>query len=96
MSTGAALGRTGLYVLWGHRGPWTRARLQVGTAAASLYWITQLSATLYPRTALFDRSRSAPDEKPPRLRGPQTVMASATLALNVLADGLEGRRLAKR
>lgn len=96
MSTGAALGLTGFYVLWGHSGPWTRSRLQVGTAAASLYWITQLSATLYPGTALFDRPRSGSAENPPRFRGPQTVIASATLALNVLAYGLEARRLAKR
>jgi hypothetical protein len=96
MSTGAALGLTGLYVLWGQRGPWTRTRLQISTAAASLYWITQLSATLYPGAALFDHSRSAAEEKPPRVRGPQTVMASTALALNLLAYGLEARRLAKR
>lgn len=94
MSTGAALGAAGLYTLWAHRAPWTRARLQVSTAAASLYWITQLSATAYPGTALLDHPRPATaDTAPPRIRGPQTVIASAALVLNALAYALERRRL---
>jgi hypothetical protein len=91
MSTGAALGLVGLYALWGRRAPWTRGRLQVSTAAASLYWITQLSAVGYPGTALFDRPRSG-EATPPRMRGPQTVIAGVALALNALAYGLERRR----
>ncbi|MEV6593142.1 DUF6640 family protein [Streptomyces acidicola] len=89
MSMGTAVGMAGLYVLWGRRGPWTRERLQVSTAAASVYWITQLSATLFPGTALFDRPGAA------SALGPQTVVASVSLALNVLAYGLESRRLAR-
>jgi hypothetical protein len=94
MSTGAAVGALGLYTLWAHRGPWTAGRLQVSTAAASLYWITQLSAVGYPGTALFDRARSADGAgAPPRVRGPQTVIAGVALALNALAYGLERHRL---
>jgi len=85
MSLGAALGTAGLYTLWGRPSPWNRGRLQVSTAAASLYWITQLSAVLYPGTALFDGPES------PKVRGPQTVVASAALAVNVLAYVLERR-----
>jgi hypothetical protein len=102
MSTGAALGAAGIYALWGRPGALTRGRLQVGTAAASLYWITQLSAILYPGTALFDRASPEPDGEgrahagPPRVRGPQTVVAGVALAVNALAYGLERRRLARR
>ncbi|MER6567880.1 DUF6640 family protein [Streptomyces sp. NPDC001093] len=117
MSMGTAVGMAGLYTLWGRRGPWTRDRLQVSTAAASVYWITQLSSTLFPGTALFDgpwpasaldradAGASGPGSgreqeeqvpaRPPRVRGPQTVVASVSLALNVLAYGLESRRLAR-
>jgi hypothetical protein len=91
MSTGAALGAIGLYSLWG--GPWTRGRLQVSAGAASLYWITQLSAVLYPGTALFDHARTGDDGVPPRFRGPQTVVASIALAANTVAYVLERRRL---
>lgn len=94
MSTGAVLGAAAAYVLWGRRGPWTKARLQVATAAASVYWLTQLSATLYPGTALSDRARPATGEnEPPRWRGPQTAVAGAALAVNALAYALERRRL---
>jgi len=96
MSTGAALAAAGLYTLWGQRHPTTRAQLQVATAAASLYWITQLSATLYPGTALTDHPRPAPatSTRPHRFRGPQTAIAGAALALNALAYALERRRVA--
>jgi hypothetical protein len=101
MSTGAALSAIGLYTLWGRRGPWHKGRLQVSTTAASLYWLTQLSAVLYPGTALFDHARPKPDgdtsdtpAAPPRVRGPQTVIASAALAINALAYALERKRLA--
>ncbi|MFJ9778851.1 DUF6640 family protein [Amycolatopsis sp. NPDC101161] len=94
MSTGAVLGAAATYLLWVRRGPWTKARLQVATAAASVYWVTQLSATLYPGTALFDRARPATGEtEPPRWRGPQTVVAGAALAVNTLSYALERRQL---
>lgn len=54
MSMGAALGLIGLYLLWVHRDAWSPFRLQVIVGAASVYWITQLSAILYPGTALVD------------------------------------------
>lgn len=92
MSTGAVAGAAGLGTLWGG-GPWTRGRLHVSTAAASLYWVTQLSAILYPGTALFDHPADPEQPAPPRVRGPQTVVASVALAVNLLAYGLELRRL---
>lgn len=97
MSTGAALGAAATYLLWGHRGPWTKARLQVTTAAASVYWVTQLSATLYPGTALSDRARPGTGkEAPPRWRGPQTIVAGTALAINALSYALEHHRLSSR
>ncbi|HEY0811871.1 MAG TPA: DUF6640 family protein [Pseudonocardia sp.] len=100
MSTGVALGVAGLYATWTRRGRWTTGRLQASTAAASIYWITQLSAILYPGTALLDHAREGaaegPQAAPPRLCGPQPVVAGVALAVNALAYGLERRRLARR
>lgn len=87
MSMGAALAAAGLYAVWGAGGPMSRGRLQAATAAASMYWLTQLSATVYPGTALSDT------EPVRRIRGPQPVVAAAVLALNAIAYGLESRRL---
>ncbi|MGW8972270.1 DUF6640 family protein [Streptomyces platensis] len=84
MSMGAALGLIGLYLLWVYRGTWTRSLVQVIVVAESLYWITQLSAILYPGTALVDG-----DWVPPI----QPVLATTVLALNALAYFLERRRL---
>ena len=94
MSTGAALGPVGLYTLWAHRGPWTAGRLQVARRGLPLL-DHQLSAVAYPGTALFDRPHSGEGE-PPRLRGPQTVIAGIALTLNTLAYTLERRRLSER
>ncbi|MCX4825220.1 acetyltransferase [Streptomyces sp. NBC_01142] len=84
MSVGAALGLVGLYALWMGRGAWSHSRLQLATGAASLYWITQLSAIFYPGTALVD---------PPGTFAPQPALAGAILALNTLAYVLESRRI---
>ncbi|MFE0191583.1 DUF6640 family protein [Streptomyces sp. NPDC058989] len=84
MSMGAALGLIGLYLLWVHRGAWTRSLVQVVVVTESLYWITQLSAILYPGTALVDG-----DWVPPI----QPALATTMLALNALAYFLEHRRL---
>lgn len=61
MSMGVFLGLPALCALWG-RGAWDRRALDAAALAASGYWITQLSATLYPGTALFDHARK-PDRK---------------------------------
>ncbi|MBL1099302.1 DUF6640 family protein [Streptomyces coffeae] len=87
MSMGAALGLLGLYLLWVHRGVWTRSLVQVIVVTESLYWITQLSAILYPGTALVDG-----DWVPPI----QPVLAGTMLVLNTLAYVLESRRLEHR
>ncbi|MFE1774241.1 DUF6640 family protein [Streptomyces sp. NPDC059008] len=84
MSMGAALGLIGLYLLWVHRGAWTRSLVQVIVVTESLYWITQLSAILYPGTALVDGDRVPPI---------QPALATTMLALNALAYFLEHRRL---
>lgn len=86
MSFGAALGAVGLWALWGHRRGGEHG-LRLATGAASLYWITQMSALLYPDTKLAD---------PPRPPGKQPVVAGACLALNALAYGLERRRTRRR
>ncbi len=114
MSTGAALASAGLYATWLHRGPWTRGRLLVSTTFASLYWLTQLSAIVYPGTALLDHPRPVPGSghpetagqpspvpaaapaMPPKVRGPQTIIACVGLAINALGYGLERRRLTHR
>ena len=106
MSLGASLAAAGLLALWGQPEPLSRGRLQTGTAAASLYWITQLSSTLYPGTALLDHPRSQPDQPvepgratptaPPRFRGPQTVVAGTALVINAVAYLLEARHLTRR
>lgn len=87
MSTGAALSLLGLYLLWVHRGTWTRSLVQVIVVAASLYRITQLSAILYPGTALADGNWIPPI---------QPALATTMLLLNALAYFLERRRLQHR
>ncbi|MGW7361887.1 DUF6640 family protein [Streptomyces sp. NPDC054841] len=87
MSMGAALGLLGLYLLWVHRGAWTRSLVQVIVVTESLYWITQLSAIFYPGTALVDG-----DWVPPI----QPALATTMLILNALAYVLEHRRLEHR
>ncbi|MFG2141041.1 DUF6640 family protein [Streptomyces sp. NPDC048650] len=62
-------------------------RLQVIVVAASLYWITQLSAIFYPGTALIDDGWIPPI---------QPVLAGTMPALNLLAYGLERRRTERR
>ncbi|WP_328676605.1 acetyltransferase [Streptomyces sp. NBC_00322] len=87
MSMGAALGLIGLYLLWVHRDAWSPFRLQVIVGAASVYWITQLSAILYPGTALVDGDWVPPIQPP---------LAGTMLALNALAYVLERRRIESR
>lgn len=83
MSMGLALGAGGLYSLWG-RPRYGTPQLAMATTFASMYWITQASAILYPGTALVD---------PPRKRGGQPIIIAATLGLNALGYLLERRRL---
>jgi hypothetical protein len=111
MSMGAYLGAPALYTLW-RRGGWDARALNATALAASGYWVTQLSAALYPGTALFDYARkprnasgnalredddtAAPSGTPPRICGPQPVVSAVALAMNALAYGLERRRLSRR
>lgn len=111
MSMGVYLAAPALYMLWrGDR--WDVRALDATAFAASGYWVTQLSAVLYPGTALFDHARkprhgagnalrqdddpAAASGAPPRICGPQPVVSAAALAVNALAYGLERRRLSRR
>jgi hypothetical protein len=111
MSMGVFMGASALYGLWG-RGSWDVRALNATTLAASGYWITQLSAALYPGTALFDHARkprnmqgnaarqdddaAAPSGTPPRICGPQPVVSTIALTANAVAYAAERRRLRRR
>lgn len=84
MSLGAALLLITAEVVW--RRP-VRSRADLGLAAvlASTYCATQISALLYPGTALVD--------PPARRRGPQAVLAAGVLGLNSVAYLVAARSL---
>ncbi|WP_319448185.1 MULTISPECIES: DUF6640 family protein [unclassified Mycobacterium] len=108
MSMGVYMGAPALWALWSGK-PWDRRSLTAATMGASGYWVTQLSAALYPGTALFDHGRSPrgaranaftrddspapPSGTPPRICGPQPAVSGVALGLNLLAFALERRRL---
>jgi hypothetical protein len=108
MSMGVYLGAPALWALWG-RGRWDERSLGAATVGASGYWITQLSAALYPGTALFDYARKPhgapgnafhqddsprpPSGTPPRICGPQPAVSLVALTVNASAYALEYRRL---
>ncbi|TRW88731.1 acetyltransferase [Mycolicibacterium sp. 018/SC-01/001] len=110
MSMGVFLGVPAVRALWG-RGPWDRRALDAAALGASGYWLTQLSATAYPGTALFDHARKPrsapgnavtqddssepPSGRPPRLCGPQPLISVAALTVNAVAYALERKRLAR-
>jgi hypothetical protein len=111
MSMGVFMGVPALCALWG-RGTWDTRALNAVAVSASGYWITQLSAALYPGTALFDYARkpkgaqgnafrsdddpAPPSGTAPKICGPQPVVSGVALALNAVAYGLERRRLSRR
>jgi len=82
MSMGAALALITAAFAWAP-GRWSRQRMDLTAGAASLYWVTQLSASAYPGTTMLD--------DPPRRFGPQTIVAGACLTINAVAY-LVGRR----
>jgi hypothetical protein len=75
MSTGALCGLSALAVLWSTRGTPSRPRIQVAAGAASIFWVTQLSAVLYPGTVF---------QEEPRHGAPQAVIATTMLGLIAL------------
>ena len=85
MSLGAGLAAATLVALWGPRASWSRGRLDAGASAATLYWVTQLSALAYPGTALGD--------PPHEDRYAQAIVASAALAASAVGYVLERRAL---
>ncbi|GAA2408032.1 DUF6640 family protein [Nonomuraea africana] len=87
MSMGAALGLSTLAALWWRRRELSHDRLLAATTAASLYWITQASAALYPDADFYD-------PETPRLPANQIVLfVLPILGLNAAGYALERRRL---
>ena len=85
MSLGAGLGVLALAALWSPHASWTRGRLNVATAAASLYWATQLTAMAYPGTSLVD--------PPSKDNHAQMYVALTALAVNAIAYASESLAL---
>ncbi len=54
MVLGTILGFLSIYCLWFRTGITPKQKLNEATALASLYWLAQLPATLFPGTALTD------------------------------------------
>ncbi|WP_199533202.1 DUF6640 family protein [Renibacterium salmoninarum] len=88
MGTGAALGAAALLALW-KRGDFSRGRLEVAAASASLYWLTQASALLYPGAKMLD----ADGDRPANNKGPQWAIFSGILAMNAWAYRSEIRKI---
>lgn len=77
MSLGAGLAAAALAVTWAPSRAAGGTRLAAAAFLASLYPATQLSALLYPGTALVD--------SPAERRGPQAVIAAGLVAANAAA-----------
>ncbi|WP_434384651.1 DUF6640 family protein [Melittangium boletus] len=93
MLLGSALGLATLYFLWSRR--WRGPRgLEVGTLLASIYWLTQAGALLFPGTALTDPEFA---DRVPRIGGvlPFNQLAIELVFLTLVAVGffLERRAL---
>lgn len=85
--TPGALGALGLYFTWGHPA-YGKSQARLAATFASLYWITQAAATLYPETALVDPPTD------PR-KGRQPLMIAIILGINGVAYALESIRMAR-
>lgn len=86
MSMGVGLSLATLYHLW--KPGRSRACLDSATITASLYWLTQLSAGLYPGTASVD--------PPGQDNWPQLKFALPTLGMVLLGYVTERRRIARK
>lgn len=84
MSMGAALATASLWQLWKGSGD-AREALDDAAISAALYWVTQISALLYPGSKAVDPPGTA--------RFPQAKFALPSLALVALGYLLERRRL---
>ena len=85
MLLGTALGLFSLTLLWRVRST-DRLRIHCAAALASLYWITQAGAILFPGTALIDPKFAHPGMPPIQL-----IVDVAMLALLGLGFWLEGK-----
>ena len=63
MLLGTCLGLSSLYMLWLNKGD-LLSSVRVSAILASLYWLTQAGAILFPGTALTDPEFSHPGEPP--------------------------------
>lgn len=86
MLLGTALGLLSLGLLWLIRGD-DRRRIHGACILASLYWITQAGAILFPGTALIDPEFAQPGDLPVQL-----IVDAVMLSLLVLATALETSR----
>jgi hypothetical protein len=63
---GTLLGLFAIWVLWLKSGD-RRSNLQLSVLLASFYWIGQVSASLFPGTALLDPEFAQPGQLPAQL-----------------------------
>jgi len=85
MLFGAVLGLLSLWFLWFQKGDkWSTFKLAV--VFASLYWITQAAAILFPGTALFDPEFSYPGQLPV-----QFILDGVLYLMLIVAYVLESR-----
>jgi len=87
MSLGAALMIITVASMW-RRPSLSKGDLRISAALASTYCATQISALLYPGTALID--------PPTTKKGPQAVIAAVLVAANIAAYAIGARALTDR
>ncbi|QJD81427.1 acetyltransferase [Spirosoma rhododendri] len=87
MLLGTVIGLTAGWVLWVPKAN-ALYRLQVASALASYYWITQAGSLLFPGTALVDPQFAYPGQPPAQL-----IVDAVTLVLLTIGFVLERDRL---
>ncbi|WP_214609251.1 MULTISPECIES: DUF6640 family protein [Streptomyces] len=94
MSTGVALGTLTIYNIWKSNGN-AEHNLKNGAAAASMYWLTQISALAYPGTSAANDCEGEETDRghEKERKFPQAVVALPSLCAVALGYLLERRRL---
>lgn len=87
MLLGTTIGLFALYVLW-LKSLTDESKLKIASVLASLYWITQAGAILFPGTALHDPEFSHPGQAPAQL-----IVDVVMLVMLGIGYGLESRRI---
>ena len=88
MSMGVALGLSALYFVWRRRGD-QAFQFRVALLLASLYWITQAAAGLFPETSFADPEFA---DRAPRPAGLPVQIVSDVVLLGLLAAAYLMRR----